>query len=145
MKSLNCFTHEKAQAPWGDRLVGLGSRGQPEPRASLLTSTRHQASQGGRVGDQAGEGHLRTPVPGSGPAPLCNSGGRKGEDRNPRVGGTAAKQEDGQELPSPSVRSGHSEWLFSCPLSIPCLTRARFTYTYSQDRPAYILAPGPSW
>lgn len=49
---------------------------------------------------------------------------------------------------------GHSRWLFSCCLYIPCLTSARFTYTLTtglsnflnhraQSVTACMLAPGP--
>ena len=42
------------------------------------------------------------------------------------------------------VWSGHSKWLFSCPLYIPCPTRACFTYTLLTGL-NYLLAPGLSW
>ena len=35
--------------------------------------------------------------------------------------------------------------LLSFSLYIACLTSARFTHTYSHDRPSYVLVPGPSW
>lgn len=42
------------------------------------------------------------------------------------------------------IWSGHSRWLFSCSVSIPCSRRACFTSPYSQGWPYHILAPDPS-
>ena len=44
-----------------------------------------------------------------------------------------------------SVWSGHSRWLFSCSLYIPCPTSSCFTCTLCTQLTILLLALGPSW